>query len=235
MLIVSISACSTQEILTLQTGREYSENYEINDSIEPDDKMASFIEPFVAPIRMAMNRVITKSEGNLNRGKPEGTLGNLVADILRSRAMYEMRDRVDVAVMNNQRLLIDLPQGEITVGHIYELMPFDHQITVLKFTGNQILQIANEIAEVGGEPVSGMRMRIQDGKAIDVLVGSQEVELTRHYWLATSDWMANGCGELPTLWEPVNRVDYDILIRNTLIAYLDSKTTIQPKRDYRLR
>lgn len=234
-LLLTLAGCSsTQEALGPAKSGSI-EYHEITGEIIPDEAMAYFIEPYVAPIRHTMNRVLTVSEGSFTRAQPEGTLGNLAADILRSRAAYEMRTRVDVAIMNNGGLRIPLPEGDITVGQIFELMPFENHITVLKFSGNQILKLAGEIAAMGGEPVSGLRMRIQDGMARDVLVGHQNVNPERFYWVATNNWMADGGGDMPTLWEPIERVDHDLLIRDAFIEYLNHQTVIQPNIDHRLR
>lgn len=235
LVVMILVGCSSSREVIREAETTGGEQYEITHEIEPDVELASFIEPYVSPIRDHMNQVLTISEGTFSRDQPEGTLGNLTADILRSRAAYEMRTRVHIAIMNNGGLRIPLPEGEVTVGHIFELMPFDNYITLLKFTGNQILSIADELAAVGGEPVSGMRMRIQDGKARDVLVGARTVEPEMHYWVATNNWMADGGGDMPTLWEPLQRVDHELLIRDAFIYYLGSKEAIQPEMDNRLR
>ena len=209
--------------------------YDIDGSIEDDETMSEFIRPYVREMGRTMNRVITVSKGSFERGKPEGALGNLSADIVRYRATAEMRKRVDVSVMNNGGLRVPLPEGEITVGHIYELMPFENYIAVLKFTGEQITRIANELAAVNGEAVSGIRFRIVDGRARDILIDSLSVDPNRHYWLATNNWMADGGGDAPTLWEPLERRNIDILIRDAIIEYLRAKESIAPYTDQRIR
>ncbi|MEX0772440.1 MAG: 5'-nucleotidase C-terminal domain-containing protein [Balneolales bacterium] len=236
LLLFSLIGCSSsKEILDLDADSTHAENLEVTDVIKPDEEMANYLEPYAAPVREKMDHVLTVSEGSFTVSQPEGALGNLAADIIRSRATYEMRARVDIAIMNNDRLRTPLLEGEITVGHIFEMMPFANHITVLRFSGSQILDIADEIAEKGGGPVSGMRMRIQDGKARDVLIGHRQVNPGRDYWVATTDWMANGGGDMPTLWYPLERVDHELLARDAILDYLSNKSAIQPKIDYRLR
>ncbi len=209
--------------------------YDIDDTIGDDETISEYIGPYVREMARTMNRVLTVSEGPFERGKPEGALGNLSADIVRYRATAELRKRVDVSVMNNGGLRVPLPEGEITVGHIYELMPFENYIAVLRFSGEQIRQIADELAAVNGEAVSGIRFRIVDGRARDILVDSLSVDPERHYWLATNNWMADGGGDAPTLWEPLERRNIDILIRDAIIEYLRVKESIAPYTDQRIR
>ncbi len=209
--------------------------YDIDRTIGDDEAMSEFIAPYVRDMGRTMNRVITISEGPFERGKPEGALGNLSADIVRYRATAEMGKRVDVSVMNNGGLRVPLPEGNITVGHIYELMPFENYITVLRFSGAQLRQIAEELASVNGEAVSGIRFRITDGKARDILVDSLSVDPDRHYWVATNNWMADGGGDAPTLWEPLERWNMDVLIRDAIIEYLNGRESIAPYIDQRIR
>lgn len=209
--------------------------YDIDEDIEDDEAMSAFIRPYVRELEKTMNRVITVSEGPFERAHPEGTLGNLTADIVRYRATAEMREKVDVCIMNNGGLRVPLPEGEITVGHIYELMPFENHIAVLRFSGEQVRQIAGELAEVNGEAVSGMRFRIDDGQARDILVDSMSVRPEEYYWVATNNWMADGGGPSETLWDPVERRDLDVLIRDAIIEYLDRKESIAPYLDQRIR
>lgn len=234
--LVFLSQCgSTERSYEYHTADEDYIYYDIDAAIADDQAMSELIGPYVRDMARTMNRVLTVSEGPFERGKPEGALGNLSADIVRYRATAEMRKRVDVSVMNNGGLRVPLPEGEITVGHIYELMPFENYIAVLRFSGEQITQIANELAAVNGEAVSGIRFRIVDGRARDILIDSLSVDPERHYWLATNNWMADGGGDAPTLWEPLERRNIDILIREAIIEYLRTRETITPHIDQRIR
>ncbi len=234
--LILLSQCGTTErSYEHHPAEEEHIYYDIDGNIADDETMSELLGPYVRDMARTMNRVLTVSEGPFERGKPEGALGNLSADIVRYRATAEMRKRVDVSVMNNGGLRVPLPEGEITVGHIYELMPFENYIAVLRFSGEQITQIANELAAVNGEAVSGIRFRIVDGRARDILIDSLSVDPERHYWLATNNWMADGGGDAPTLWEPLERRNIDILIRDAIIEYIRARESITPHIDQRIR
>ncbi len=234
-LLILTHCGTTEQVYDYTPADEAHIYYDIDGTLEDDEDISEYIAPYVRSMARTMNRVITISEGAFERGKPEGALGNLAADIVRYRATAGMGKRVDVSVMNNGGLRVPLPEGKITVGHIYELMPFENYIAVLRFTGEQLKQIADELASVNGEAVSGIRFRIVDGKARDILVDSLSVDPDRHYWVATNNWMADGGGDAPTLWEPLERRNIDVLIRNAIIEYLNVRETIAPYIDQRIR
>lgn len=236
LLLGFLLSCSSTKDTTSYDLTDYDErNIEMSSDLEDDAEIAEFIAPYIRELGKEMNRVLTIAEGSFERDQPEGSLGNLIADLSRSRASSELRKNVDIVIMNNGGLRVPLPSGEITVGLVFELMPFDNIIAVLTLTGEQVLQAADELAACGGEPISGMRLRIDGNKATDVLVGSSEVDPDKEYLLATNNWMADGGGCIPTLWNPVERNDLPLLIRDAIIDHFNSRETITPKIDNRLR
>ncbi len=242
LLSLTLSACNLpwfdgeEQDLQHDMTRSDWEYLRMDDSIEPDAEMKAFIEPYREELFREMNLVIAISNGVIERGQPESPLGNLTADILRNRASREMGKEVDIAILNRGGLRVPIPEGEVTVGHMYELMPFENHITLLRFTGSQIRQLANELAIEGGEPVSGLRMRIDGDQARDLLVGNMSVQDSREYWVATNNWMADGGGPLPTLWSPLERVDVEVLLRDAFIEYLRHQPEpLEPRTDNRIR
>ncbi|MCA1802418.1 MAG: 5'-nucleotidase C-terminal domain-containing protein [Rhodothermaceae bacterium] len=236
VMMVSCSASKkvVEQETYLFTGFDHW-NYSMADFIENDDVIAAIIEPYKSDIQDQLNTVLTRSTAIIERGQPEGPLGNLTADILRNRATREMNETVHIAILNNGGLRVPLPAGPVNIGHIFELMPFENHITILKLTGDQVITLADEIAAAGGEPVSGIRFRINNGKAEDVLVGNKSADPDANYWVATNNWLADGGGDMPTLWSPQERRDMQILIRDAFIEYLKFMPAIEPVTDSRIR
>lgn len=215
--------------------RATPEYVQVDESVGYDAEMDAFIRAYASDLFRYMGRFLVTSTGVIERGQPESPLGNLTADILLNRATREMGFQVDVAILNRGGLRIPLPEGNITVGTIYELMPFENHITMLKFNGRQMRQLANEIALEGGEPVSGIRMRIKNGVAEDLLIAGTSVRDDRLYWVATNNWLADGGGDMPTLWNPIERRDLSVMLRDAFIEYLAHQPEIGPVTDNRVR
>jgi len=212
-----------------------SSNHLINSGVQADSAMMAFINPYRDSMQTRLSEVIAQSTGNFRVTRPEGALGNLAADMLLRRASRELRRHVDIGIMNLSHLEASLTSGPVTVGNIYRLMPYDYKVVVLKLTGEQVLELANEVAINGGEAISGMRMGIRNGKAVDVLVGSQNVQPDSIYLVATSSYLANGNGDLSALWNPVDTIDLDLLVRNVMIDYMQTRRVINPVIDNRIR
>jgi 2',3'-cyclic-nucleotide 2'-phosphodiesterase (5'-nucleotidase family) len=233
-LLLFISACTgTKSTLTMSGSSDVY--YNIDESLAPDPEIAVLIAPYLTAMRTRMNHVIAYAETNMERGQPEGILGNMSADILRFRAVRELGKQVEIAVINNGGLRVPIAQGNVTVGSIYELMPFENTISVLTLSGSQVLTLANQIAEYGGQPVSGIRFRIENGEAKDILINYQPLDLNRTYLVATNNFMADGGETLSVLWEPLDRVDLPVLIRQAMIEYIRMKRNLNYELEQRIR
>ena len=78
-----------------------------------------------------MNEVLTYSKINLTKKGSESLLGNFVTDL----CLEQFSDQADICIMNNGGLRFPLPKGEVTIGDIYKLMPFENKLVVLELNG----------------------------------------------------------------------------------------------------
>jgi len=179
----------------------------------------ALVAPYRAVIDQKMNEPLAVCPAPLATHKPEGPLGALIADFVLARARAATGLPVDLCVLNDGGLRIPWPADTITLGLVYELMPFDNAIVVLRLTADQVRSLADDIAGRKGEPVSGISFRIVGGKAADVRVGGAEIG-TRDYWVATSDYLSTGGGGMQTLWAAQETRATDVLVRDAIVDAL---------------
>src|SRR5690606_26389461 len=135
ILIFLVVACKTSTIVNKETTV-----YPLNKPgyTEVDSSILKLYAPYKVKIDSLMNRVIIISDMDMVKNTPEGLLGNITTDatLLQVNAVYsEKKQPVDFCFMNNGGLRASLPKGEITVGNIYTLMPFDNEAVVLTLSG----------------------------------------------------------------------------------------------------
>jgi 2',3'-cyclic-nucleotide 2'-phosphodiesterase (5'-nucleotidase family) len=217
LIILSfLLSCKTHYVLT---GNEYY-GYQIYKGLHSSETAEKLIIPYRDSLTNKMSVVIGISDTILLKEQPEGTLGNFCADAYREIAASYVAKKVDVCFMNNGGLRVpSLPKGEITVGHIFELMPFDNQLVVMDISGKDMLDICNRIAQRGGWPVSGLRMKITNHKANDILIAGKPINPDETYTIATNDYLANGGDELDIL-KKYPQQTFNLLLRNALIEYI---------------
>jgi 2',3'-cyclic-nucleotide 2'-phosphodiesterase (5'-nucleotidase family) len=214
-----IVACTSHYHLT---GTNYYA-YQIYKGLHTSERAEKLIAPYRDSLMHKMNVIIGVSDVTLEKEQPEGTLGNFCADAFLEIASAKAVRKVDVCFMNNGGLRVpSLPKGNITVGNIYELMPFDNELVVMDISGKDMLEICNRIAQRGGWPVSGLRMRIVNYKAEQIFIQGKPLDEEATYTIATNDYLANGGDELEIL-KKYPKQTFNLYLRDALIEYISAR------------
>ncbi|NLO71376.1 MAG: 5'-nucleotidase [Porphyromonadaceae bacterium] len=204
-----------------------------------DTKMHNFISQYKLQLDEEMNRTIGESAVEMRAGKPESLLSNWNADIYLKSASDFLNSAADMAVVNLGSLRAPIPKGEISVGTIFQLMPFENELVILWLKGSEVNKLLDIFALEGGQGISGVRMEIKDGKAANVLIQGKPIENDKLYSIATNDFLAGGNDRMIPLATPVKRVDTGLKIRNLIMEYVIRETQegrkIQSKLDGRIR
>ena len=208
----------------------------ISDSIETDAEVEAIIAPYRERLQERITEVIGTATVQLQKGGLESSLGNMSADAMLEVVNNNTETPVDMALTNNGGLRVPISKGPITVGKIFELMPFENMMTVLSLSAVQVDTLAQQLARAGGEPIAGFSFMIDPtaNRAVDIHVGDSPLDASRTYRLVTSDYLANGGGRIPALWQPVAREDLNMLLRDAFIEYIRAKGTIDSQPDGRI-
>ncbi len=202
-----------------------------------DSAMLAFYKPYKQRLDSSMNDVIAVAETEIARAKPEGKLNNLMADAMAEIARQN-QIKFDMAYTNYGGLRLAIPQGKIPLYKIYELMPFENRLVSVTFKGSDMQLFLDYIAEMGGDPVSGIRCKIKDKKAIDIFINGEPFNNNKEYVVLTSDYMANQGDGAYIFAKAYNRQEYQIKLRDTILDYLKQQTqagkTINPQLDGRI-
>jgi len=241
-LSLSLQACMVVDVFrpkeyeTRFDFRETDANrYNISAEMAEDSLVLSMIRPFQVELEVRMNRVIGQAESTFSNVRPNGSLGDLAADIIRRTASEHVGYSVDIGLTNWGGLRIPINEGPIRVGDIYSVMPFENTLVILTFTGEQLRLIADQLAASGGQPISGLRMRIENGKAVDMIVGTRPIKNEDEYTLVTNNFLAEGGDGYTSLLNPVKRQDLGIMMRDAMIRYITDRYNVTPTSDARLR
>lgn len=166
--------------------------------------------------------VLVASRIPILRGKPDSPLGSLMADLILEEGK-KMADSllvaVDVCVLNIGGFRIDLPKGDITVAHVYELMPFENVINLVLLTEEGVSQMAKHLVAVGGQPTSGMRLRTSNGHLSSIEIGGKPYK-GGPLWVVTSDYLADGGDHMKFFEERLQRIETGRMVRDVLLKQL---------------
>jgi 2',3'-cyclic-nucleotide 2'-phosphodiesterase (5'-nucleotidase family) len=204
--------------------------------VAPDYSLELLIKPYRDSVALKMNTILAHNPVELRKDKPESLLTNWVADALYEQAQKRYSQNVDFAIQNYGGIRVPyLTAGAITIGSIYELMPFDNALVLVKLTGDEILKLANYIAEVDGLPISKqVKMKIENKKLVSFLVNGHPITNDQEYIVAMTDYMANGGDQLSFLLDN-ERIPLNILVRDALIEEALIQKNITAALDQRIQ
>ena len=201
-----------------QTAIVTYKDYQITKEAPVDSSFIKFLTPYGAVMKTSMGKLIGFSTEGLSKKQPESTIGNFMADAMKQQAEKHFAQKVDAAFVNYGGVRSYISKGNVTIGMIFELMPFDNLIVLQKLTGTVLMQLVDKIAADGGWPVSGITMEIKDKKATHVFVNGQALNLSSNYIIANSDYVANGGSDCAML-KGIAQMNKGILLRDALIDY----------------
>jgi len=204
-------------------------NISVDSKVGPiDSVMESIVKPYRDSIANELSTLVAISSTPLIKGKPESKLTNLFSDILLDYGTsyckkQNLSSSPDIAYVNYGGVRASLPKGEITVERIFELMPFENEVVMIKISGNAFLLMADKIAGRGGEGVAGMKLGIRNGKVSSLTTGGHPIDPSSFYWVVTNDYIANGGDLMSMFLNPVERINTKMKIRDLLIQSLGDR------------
>ncbi|HOI50630.1 MAG TPA: 5'-nucleotidase [Prolixibacteraceae bacterium] len=227
-----------------EVARAIPENYPVSEKLAAvDSQLVRFYLPYKQELEKDMAEVLAVAETELVKDKPESLLTNFLADLLREEGAVTSRQSgwgitPDLAYFNYGGIRTFLPKGDITVGKIFELMPFENEMVFLKLKGADVQAFLNELASKGGDSVSGVRFGIRENRAVKIMIDGKPLDENAAYWLVTNDYVASGGDNMQML---LNRIDFknssekirDVIIRH-LKAMQERGERISPVLDGRI-
>jgi 2',3'-cyclic-nucleotide 2'-phosphodiesterase (5'-nucleotidase family) len=166
-----------------------------NAPVMPDPAIDRVLAPALEQVRALKSRPIgIVLDTPIRRLVPHSPLGHLFTD-----ALLASVPGADVALHNSSGgLRADLPQGALTYGSVFEVMPFDNQLVQVRLTGKQLRQVFATHLQKSRQIIgfSGIRVRAQcSGDSLDlVLTRPSGVPITDDEPLLVvgSDFLATG-------------------------------------------
>jgi 2',3'-cyclic-nucleotide 2'-phosphodiesterase (5'-nucleotidase family) len=193
------------------------------DNLVIDSQVVKLYLPYKEILEKDMKRVISYAGEEMIKGKPESGLTNLLSDLLLEEGKkFTQKENPDIqpeiSYFNYGGIRTFLPKGDITVGKIFELMPFENEMVFIQLSGVQIQEFFDIVASRGGDSLAGVEFIISGEKAKNVKVGTQNLNPDKYYWLVTNDYSASGGDNLEVFKQRREIVGSGQKIRDIIIS-----------------
>ncbi len=193
-----------------------------------DSQTAEFMKPYNDEVDKLMSPVLGKAAKPLEAYRPESPLGNIMPDVMVWSAKF-YDEKPDFGVFNMGGIRASLAQGDITIGEVFDVSPFENHVCFITLTGEKVLELMGQIAYRGGEGVSKeVRMTItKDNKLLNATINGKEIDPNAKYRIATVDYVSHGNDRMTAFKSGTDRREIagdESLTRSLLIEYIKELT-----------
>lgn len=225
LLLLLVQGCARNFVVNQTSHQQYI----LNQQQPTDISINGLVKPYRDSLDAKVSKVLVTSESDLFSGggrnaKPEQiAMGNFMVDacltVARQNAKLMGKPEPDISIFTWGSIRGSLPKGEITLRHIYQLMPFENEMVVLTLTGAQIQSLLNHLAQ-NNNPIAGAS--VKKGEPNQIWVNGNPLDETKLYRVLASDYLAFGGDNITVLKDATDRYFCDIKVRDAIVLYLES-------------
>ena len=182
-----------------------------------DPVFAAKVDSYTTDVAKKMEEVIGYCPSAMSKGNPESPLSNLTADGLLWAAKEFHGVTADVSVYNSGGIRSSIAKGNLTVGDVFTLYPFDNVLSVITMKGSDLKKFFDTVASYGGMPINaGVRLVISNRKVKSVTINGKAINDSQTYTIATLNYLVNTESYFAS---HLTRMDYSIYVWDYYTAY----------------
>ncbi|WP_172299168.1 bifunctional UDP-sugar hydrolase/5'-nucleotidase [Pseudoruegeria sp. HB172150] len=216
-------------------------------SVAEDEATVARVEELAAPLEELRNLVVAETDATIEGSREacramECEMGNLVADAMLDRVADQ---GVVVAIQNGGGLRASIDAGEVTMGEVLTVLPFQNTLSTFEVTGQTLLEAlengVSQIADGAGRfpQVAGMTFTFdvdaEPGSRIsDVTVDGNPIDPEATYLAVSNNYVRNGGDGYSMFVDAANAYDYGPDLADVVAEYLAEHTPYKPYTDDRI-
>lgn len=202
-------------------------------NITPDPEVLAYIQEKQVLVDQEMGGKLATLSDTLEDTdirKKSTLLGNFISDIVLDNFTNL---GIDFIFLNSGSIRSPLEKGDVSLGDMYEIHPFDNTAVYFEISGKVLkdifaLSIGRNYGEGGFVQLSkGIKISVDNGTISSIIINGKPIEDNKIYKTITSDWLYNG-GDAYTMIEEyaLNTQFIGLDIRDLLIKTLSEKKYI---------
>jgi 5'-nucleotidase len=216
-------------------------------SIIPDEETAARIAEMGAPIEEMKKKVVAKAASDIDGDRAncrvrECQMGNLVADAMLERVSSQ---GVEIAIQNGGGLRASIGSGNVTMGDVLTVLPFQNTLSTFEVTGETIIAAlengVSQMEEVKGRfpQVAGLSFAVNPSAEVGsrvskVFVGGSPIDRGKTYKVVSNNYVRNGGDGYKMFRGASNAYDYGPDLADVTAEFLAKQNGYQPYLDGRI-
>ncbi|WP_299375806.1 5'-nucleotidase C-terminal domain-containing protein [uncultured Tateyamaria sp.] len=216
-------------------------------SVEPNAAFIDRIAEMGAPIEEMKTRVVAEAAEAIEGGRDtcramECPMGSLIADAMLDR----VKDQgIEIAIQNGGGIRASIDAGEITMGEVLTVLPFQNTLSTFQVPGSAIVAaLENGVGQIedgaGRFPqVAGMSYafdvsKLAGERVSDVMVGGAPIDMDKVYGVVSNNYVRNGGDGYAMFVDADKAYDFGPDLADVTAEYLAAQGPFTPYTDGRI-
>ncbi len=210
----------------------------IDGGVAEDDAIVARIGELAGPLDEIRNKVVASAAGALEGDRAvcrveECAMGNLIADAMLAR----VKDQgIDIAIMNSGGIRASIDAGEVTMGEVLTVLPFQNTLSTFQVSGQTIIDAlengVSQVEEVKGRfpQVAGLKytwdasVAPNEGRIQEVMVQEGDsfvpIDPAKTYGVASNNFVRNGGDGFKMFTTAENAYDFGPDVADVVAEYM---------------
>ncbi len=196
------------------------------------------------PLDEIRNRVVAETAAAIDgeRGScraMECSMGNIIADAMLDRVKSQ---GIEIAIQNGGGIRASIDQGEVTMGEVLTVLPFQNTLSTFHVSGATIVEaLENGVSQheegAGRFPqVAGMTFTFDvsqpaGSRVSDVMVGGAPIDLDKMYGVVSNNFVRNGGDGYNMFVNAENAYDFGPDLADVTAEYMAKMGPVTPYLD----
>ncbi|SFE56602.1 bifunctional metallophosphatase/5'-nucleotidase [Roseivivax sediminis] len=219
----------------------------LDSSVSEDEEAKARVAELAEPLEELRQEVVAESteaiEGSREACRAgECQMGNLVADAMLARVADQ---GIEVAITNGGGLRASIDEGEVTMGEVLTVLPFQNTLSTFRVTGAALKEAlengVSQIEEGAGRfpQVAGMSFAVDASAEVgsrvsDVMIGGEPLEEDKFYGVVSNNYVRNGGDGYAMFVDARDAYDFGPDLADVTAEYLADETPYEPYTDGRI-
>ena len=216
-------------------------------SVAEDEAAVARIAELAGPIEEMKTRIVAETAAAIDGDRTvcramECPMGSLIADAMLDR----VRDQgVQIAIQNGGGIRSSIDAGEVTMGEVLGVLPFQNTLSTFEVTGETLLAAlengVGQIEEGAGRfpQVAGMTFTVNSAapageRVSDVMVGDAPLDPAMVYAVVSNNYVRNGGDGYAMFEDAANAYDFGPDLADVLAEYMAAQGIFTPYTDGRI-
>lgn len=216
-------------------------------SVAEDAGAVARVAALAEPLEALRNKVVTSINEPLGGDRAvcraqECSMGTLIADAMLARVADQ---GIQVAIQNGGGIRASIDAGEVTMGEVLTVLPFQNTLSTFEVTGAVLLEAlengVSEVSEGAGRfpQVAGMSYAFDASQPVgsrvsDVMIAGAPLDMAKTYGVVSNNYVRNGGDGYKMFRGAANAYDFGPDLADVTAEYLAENAPYKPYTDGRI-